>query len=206
MTTINDIEREIARAVDQALVRKLRELGILPVGYRCAVRLQGPNRDKKRNADFERNWDVDDDSIRIEFEEIEAGNERDVRAEFRDQSPDPMSDLLRALHRAESRPGYDFVSLKFFRDTALPSEGFAWAGDSDARHSVISEAIERRLVLTHKVPNPKSPQFPVTSIRLNMTMPEVQRALGTAAAHTAVFRPVAIRGEPLSATVLRDRR
>ena len=137
MTTVSDVELEIKKAVDQALDRRLRDLGILPAGYRCAVRLQGANRDKRRTADFGRNWDPDDDSIRIEFEEVESEVGRaGVSQTDNDplpKAPDPVADLVRALDRAESRPGYDFVSLKFFRDTALSSESFPWATDDDAR-------------------------------------------------------------------------
>ena len=119
---------------------------------------------------------------------------------------DPLPELIRALDRAESRPGYDFIALKWFRDTALAGEGFAWVAVQSTRHEVLREAIDRRLILTHKVANPKSPQFPVTAIRLNRQMPEVEAVLGSKQAVTPGFRPVSLRGDPLSTTVLRDRR
>ena len=75
MTTVRDVEFEVEQSVNMMLERRLRELGVLPPGYRCAVRLQGPNRDKKRTADFAGSWDPDDDSIRIEFEEVESQTE-----------------------------------------------------------------------------------------------------------------------------------
>jgi hypothetical protein len=117
-----------------------------------------------------------------------------------------LSDLVRALDRAEGRPGYEFVSLKWFRDAALVHEGFSWASDEFARHDVLREAIDRRWILTSKVANPRPPHFPVTAIRLNRQMPEVQIVLGGHAGSRPAFRPLSIRGEPLSATVLRDRR
>ena len=89
---------------------------------------------------------------------------------------------------------------------ALLSEGFSWAGTDSARKSVLSDAINRRLVLTNPVPNPKSPQFPVTAIRLNRLMPEVKTILGNGGETMPDFHPVQIRGENLSATILRDRR
>jgi hypothetical protein len=61
-------------------------------------------------------------------------------------------------------------------------------------------------VLTSKVPNPKSPAFPVTAIRLNRSLPEVAEILGAPAPPPAEFSPIAIRGEELSQTVLRERR
>jgi hypothetical protein len=126
--------------------------------------------------------------------------------EDRESEEDRLSDLVRALDRAESRPGYEFVSLKWFRDNALAHEGFSRAADMSARHDALREAIDRRWILTSKVANPRPPNFPVTAIRLNRQAPEVQALLGGRAGSPSAFRPVPIRGEPLSATVLRDRR
>jgi hypothetical protein len=203
MTTISDIEVRIARKIPDLL----RELGVLPSGYRCQVHLHGKMRKKHRDADFERNWDPDTDSIRIAFEpqaEVEiTAEERAVPPSVAD---DPLRDVVRALDRAERRPGYEFVSLKWFRDTALANEGYSWAADEPARHNVLRDAIDRRWILTSKVANPRPPNFPVTAIRLNRQMPEVNAALGREAGGPLAFRPVAMRGEALSATVLRDRR
>src|SRR6266487_4523775 len=118
---------------------------------------------------------------------------------------DPLSDLVRELDRVESRPGYAFVALKWFRDTVLP-ERFPWARDHSARQTVLRDAIDKRLILTSKMPNPRSPQFPVTAIRLNRLVPEVRGILGSPEGAVSDFEPVPIRGENLSATVLRDRR
>lgn len=115
-------------------------------------------------------------------------------------------DLIRALDRAENRPGYSFVSLKWFRDVALPAEGFAWSVTDAARRAVLTETIQCRYVLTGKVQNPKAPEFPVTAIRLNRLMREVIEVIGKGNGPSPQpFRPVTIAGEPLSATVMRDR-
>ena len=127
-------------------------------------------------------------------------------ARDRESGEDQLADLVGALDRAEKRPGYEFVSLKWFRDNALPHEGFSWAADEFARHDALREAIDRRWVLTSKIANPRPPHFPVTAIRLNRQMPEVNSVLGNRTGSLPDFRPVAIRGEPLSVTVLRDRR
>jgi len=121
-------------------------------------------------------------------------------------APDPLSDLIRALDRAESRPGYHFVALKWFRDAALLEEAFPWAQSDPARREVLRDAIEKRLILTGRIPNPRAPQFPVTSIRLNRLLPEVQAILGTSGPAGEDFHPVEIRGESLSTTILRERR
>jgi len=118
----------------------------------------------------------------------------------------PISDLVRALDRAESTPGYDFVALKWFRDVFLPAEGFEWAKADSSRQDVLRNAIEKRLVLTSKVPNPKSPQFPVTAIRLNRLLADNQAILRARQGSDSGFHPVEIRGENLSTTILRERR
>jgi hypothetical protein len=116
------------------------------------------------------------------------------------------TDLLRALNRAESRPGWSFVPLKKFRDELLPQEHLASMRTEVELQSTLRSVIEKRFVLLGKVPNPKSPQFPVTAIRLNRLMPEVRAALGQKGNADLDFHPVEIQGEPLSATILRERR
>jgi hypothetical protein len=114
-------------------------------------------------------------------------------------------ELLRALDRAESTPGWSFVSLKKFRDEILPLENIPSIPSEVERQNVLRSAIDKRLILKKPVPNPKSPQFPVTSIRLNRLMPAVQEVLGHPK-HNLDFHPIHIKGEPLSATILRERR
>ncbi len=215
MKIIKDVEAQVEEKVRGAL----EELHILPPGYRCSVRLHGKERDKKRTASFEKSWFPDTDSIYIRFERTSEQSRAGSRpaqsmptasashaAKLAPAAGDPLSDLIRALDRAESQPGFNFVALKWFRDTALPSEDFSWASDDSTRRSVLSDAIQRRLVLTNSVANPKSPQFPVTAIRLNRLMPDVKAILGSPTERVAEFQPAAIRGENLSATVLGDRR
>jgi hypothetical protein len=117
-----------------------------------------------------------------------------------------LSDLIRALARVEARPGFNFVALKWFRDVALLDENFNWANFDSARRETLREATEKRLVLTNKIQNPKAPQYPVTTLRLNRAHPQVQAILGTSATTDDEFAPIEIRGEDLSATVLRERR
>lgn len=208
MATNADLELELARGIS-ALLRKL---GMLRPGYEHEVHLHRGNRKKRRDADFEGNWDPDADSVRISFSPVEETETEDKAVAAlpnpldSESAEDPLTDLIRALDRAESRPGYEFVSLKWFRDAALIHEGFAWAANELTRHDVLREAIDRRLILTSKVANPRPPHFPVTAIRVNRQMPEVNSILGSRAGSPPAFRPVSIRGESLSATVLRDRR
>lgn len=214
MPTNSDIELELSQQLSKELPKLLRRLGILRPGYQYEVQLNRGNRKKRRDAEFEGNWDPDIDAIRISFAPVEKEEADDTLSEVAapsqksapTTSDDRLSDLIRALDRAEARPGYEFVSLKWFRDTALTHDGLVWAADKSARHNVLREAIDKRWILTSKVPNPRPPHFPVTAIRVNRQMPEVAAVLGTSAGSVLTLRPVRIRGEFLSATVLHDRR
>jgi hypothetical protein len=208
MPTNAEVERELAQRIPELL----RNLGISSK-YQCEAHLyRGDKKKQKRwsGTEFEENWEPDTDSIciwvwpRDDGDEIEP--ETTKAASVAEPKDDRLSDVVRALDRAERRPGYEFVSLKWFRDTALAHESLSWAADELARHEVLREAIDKRWILTSKIPNPRPPHFPVTAIRLNRQMPEVNAALGGRTGSPLAFRPVQIRGEPLSATVLIDRR
>ena len=210
MKTIKDVEEQ----VQVEICAKLKQLDLLPDGYNCSVRLYGEARKKKRTALLEKNWHPDTDSIKIVFERApEPAQVRLREAENTSRSADavvavsstPLDDIIRALDRAESRPGYKFVALKWFRDTALPSEGFTWASSDTARRSVLAEAIDNKLVLTNSVQiqTPRIRQLRFGSI---VSLPQVQSILGIESKNIPDFVPISIRGENLSATVLRDRR
>ena len=190
---------------------------LIPKGYRVHVSLVDKNGRKKRKNASADNLSPDLGEVRVNFEPdvtnpdiLVAEQESELSAESPAKPSDaiasePIPDLVRTLDRAESRPGYQFVALKWFRDVALAGKSFGWAQSDSARQGILREAIERRLILISKVPNPKSPQFPVTAIRLNRLLPEIRAILGEQVADSD-FRPVDIRGEKLSATVLRERR
>jgi hypothetical protein len=175
-----------------------------PPGYRVHVQLLGKDGRKKRKNASADTWTPESGEIRIHFEP-ESKSSMPVMRQIK-QPSDPVADLVRSLDRAESTPGYDFVALKWFRDVFLPAEKFEWAASDSARQSVPRRAIDRRLILTSKVQNPKSPQFPVTAIRLNRLLPDVRTMLGARVVPDSGFDPVDICGERLSATVLRERR
>jgi hypothetical protein len=214
MKTIEQVESQFEQKVHETL----RELNLLPEGFKHRVRFHGKTKDKKKTAVFEKNWSPESDTIYIRFEPVQEISRHQPAANSPLSAPprlqarnspiavDPLSDLIRALDRTESRQGYDFVSLKWFRDAVLPSAGFSWASADATRQNVLRSAIDKRLILTSKVPNPKSPQFPVTAIRLNRLMPEVRTILGSGDDGGSDFHPVEIRGENLSATILRERR
>ena len=218
--TIKEVETQVEKKFSEAL-KELKETGgleVLPEGYCCKVRIHGESRKKRQSASFEKSWSPERDSIQITFEPnlqrsqpSEQPNISHAPSIVPNAAPEsvsgsnPIADLIKALDRTESQPGLSFVALKWFRDAVLPSEDFAWA-NADSIREVLGEAIAKRLILTSKVPNPRSPQFPTTAIRLNRLMPEVKMILGSRNEPLPDFQPVSIRGEELSATILRERR
>jgi hypothetical protein len=117
-----------------------------------------------------------------------------------------ISELVLILDQAERDPLFrHFVALTAFRDKYLPNRASAWATSLEARHDVLRQAIDQRWVLKTTVHNPKTPQYPVAAIRVNRGMPEVDRIL-EANRQTTPFSPVRFMGQPLSHTVIHDRR
>jgi hypothetical protein len=212
--TIEEVESRLEQGLAKLRLPEYKPLEsllqpLIPRGYRVRVSLVDKNGRKKRKNASADNWSPQLGEVRVNFEP--AGTEGDgpsaesLAKKSDAMASEPIPDLIRALDRVESRPGYQFVALKWFRDVALTGEGLEWAQSESARQSILREAIEKRLILTSKVPNPKAPQFPVTAIRLNRLLPEIQSILGEQVSDSD-FRPVDIRGESLSATVLRERR
>jgi hypothetical protein len=222
--TIEDVESRLEKDLSKLRSPEYKSLEavkgcLIPPGYRVHVQLLGKDGRKKRKNASADSWTPESGEIRIRFEpdpkpplETKPIQARATRAtetlavQETKQSLDPVAGLVRSLDRAESKPGYDFVALKWFRDVFLPTEKFEWATSDSARQAALRQAIDRRLILTSKVQNPKSPQFPVTAIRLNRFLPDVQVILGSGDVPDSGFDPVDIRGERLSATVLRERR
>ena len=225
---IAQVELQLARKLDTFLKNALQELNYLPPqNYRAHVSfLDNHGRKKRSNASAE-NWSPESGRIQVRFEpatqdwkpevagtvkelsaSIEPGAEQDVHTLSGAGLHPAEIELLKALNRAESRPGWHFVSLKKFRDEILPAEPAAARAPKLSVvewDAVLRSAIDKRLVLVGKVANPRSPQFPVTTVRLNRLAPGVQTALGGARPQLD-FHPIPIKGEPLSATILRERR
>lgn len=108
-----------------------------------------------------------------------------------------VKELCAALAEAE-RGGHAFIALKWFRDSFLPRKAFRWNQHPDSRQAVLAECIQRGVVLTSKIPNPKTPAYPTTTIRLN-------RAEAGLPEEAQRFRPVSVSGESLSDEIEQDR-
>ena len=204
--TIKDLEVFLERNISESLKDPRF------AGFRPRVSLTDENGRRKRRTAAAENWSPDSGEIRITFEistdkeTVRTAPEPKPSAVTEPPVLEGFHELIRHLDRAESTPGYNFVSLKWFRDSVLPAVCPEWK-NPEARNQILREAIERRLVLTSKVPNPKSPEFPVTALKLNRSLPEVQTALGgTRPTPFDDFQPIPIHGEAISKTVLRERR
>lgn len=226
--SIKQVEPQFAQELETPLKTALEQLGYsVPENFKLRVSLLRANGRKQPSNAGANTWAPGTGRMQFWLEPSPpqktaspAGTSRpagispapEVRAKGFENTTSPSvvvhpaeAELLRALDRAESTPGWSFVSLKKFRDEILPSENVPSIRSDVERQNVLRSAIDKRLILKKPVPNPKSPQFPVTSIRLNRLMPEVQEVLGHAKKDLD-FHPIHIKGEPLSATILRERR
>ena len=226
---IEELEPQFAQRLGDPLKHILHAFNYsLPEYCQVRVSLLDANRRKKKSNASANNWSPESGRIEIRFEAVGREQQPPSTADKLGQNLNPAqvhpqphvrddtgvnsnpesaeTDLLRALDRAESTPGWNFVPLKKFRDEILPLAPMASTLTDTERKDTLDLAIKKQLILTSKVPNPKAPQFPVTTIRLNRLMPGVKAALGQPGDSEPEFRPIEIRGEPLSSTILRERR
>jgi hypothetical protein len=210
---IEEALTELAYSQDPGMVRALRFLA--PPGYQAIVELCSENgRSKRRNASAD-TWSPEEDEVRIYFERVDGDEQaarplRTVQRVAADHNDDDNHDALlpadldarvkelcSALAEVE-RGGHAFIALKWFRDSFLPRKTFRWNQNPESRQAVLAEAIQRGVVLTSKIANPKTPAYPTTTIRLN-------RAEAGIPEEAQRFHPVAVQGESLSAVLEEER-
>jgi hypothetical protein len=213
---IEEALNELAFSPDPGLARALHFLA--PPGYQAIVELCGENgRSKRRNA-LADSWSPEEDEVRIYFERTDEGEAapRPVRAPRAavaepafDEEQDGqeavipadmdarVKELCAALAEAE-RGGHAFIALKWFRDSFLPRKAFRWNQHPDSRQAVLAEAIQRGVVLTSKIANPKTPAYPTTTIRLN-------RAEAGIPEEAQRFHPVSTHGESIAEAIEEER-
>lgn len=214
---IEEALNELGFSADPGMARALRFLA--PPGYQAIVELCSESgRSKRRNASAE-SWSPEEDEVRIYFEragEAESTSSRASRPAARaavDHSFDEEDDsqqsvipadlearvkeLCAALAEAE-RGGHAFIALKWFRDSFLPRKAFRWNQHPESRQAVLAEAIQRGVVLTSKIANPKTPAYPTTTIRLN-------RAEAGIPEEAQRFHPVSIQGDSIAAAIEEER-
>ena len=213
---IEEALNEMAFSPDSGMARALHFLA--PPGYQAIVELCSENgRSKRRNASAE-SWSPEEDEVRIYFERIDDGEAapRAARAprsvpdhSYEDEEDDSqeaiipadldarVKELCAALAEAE-RGGHAFIALKWFRDSFLPRKAFRWNQHPDSRQAVLAEAIQRGVVVTSKIANPKTPAYPTTTIRLNRAeagMPEEAQR----------FHPVTAHGDSIAEAIEEER-
>jgi hypothetical protein len=211
---IEDALNELAYSPDPGMVRALRFLA--PPGYQAIVELCSENgRSKRRNASAD-SWSPEEDEVRIYFERIDDGehaprsarSQRSATSHLSDEEDDQeavlpadmdarVKELCAALAEAE-RGGHAFIALKWFRDSFLPRKAFRWNQHPETRQMVLAEAIQRGVVMTSKIANPKTPAYPTTTIRLN-------RAEAGIPDEAQRFHPVAVQGESVAETMGEER-
>jgi len=207
------IEAALARLPSTPLPPGLEALDIFlsPPGMSARVSLRHAEKQRqiRRSADAS-HWNPQTCYVVIDFEADNPTEESDHRvasAERSTKTSDPLDQLVKILDSAEREPRFrEFVGIKSFRDQYLVAHGGTWVVDAQARHAELAGAIDRGLVLRNSVPNPKHPSYPTTAIRVNREHPEARRILQAAAAERSAFKPIAIRGDALAATVLAERR
>jgi hypothetical protein len=210
---IEEALSELAFSQDPGMVRALRFLA--PPGYQAIVELCSENgRSKRRNASAD-SWSPEEDEVRIYFERMDDAEpaqrqsrsraqvdrnfdeEDNQEAQIPADLDDRVKELCAALAEAE-RGGHAFIALKWFRDSFLPRKAFRWNQHPESRQAVLAEAIQRGVVQTSKIANPKTPAYPTTTIRLNRAeagMPEEAQR----------FHPVAVHGDSITDAIEEER-
>ncbi|MGD0292481.1 MAG: hypothetical protein ABSB30_01370 [Terracidiphilus sp.] len=212
---IEEALNELSFSTDPGLARALHFLA--PAGYQAIVELCAENgRSKRRNA-MASTWTPEEDEVRIYFERIDGEEAaprppRATRASADyglDEDEDGqeavmpadidarVKELCAALSEAE-RGGHAFIALKWFRDSFLPRKAYRWNQHPESRQAVLAEAIQRGVVVTSKIANPKTPAYPTTTIRLNRAeagMPEEAQR----------FHPVTAHGDSIADAIEEER-
>ena len=212
---IEEALSDLAESTDPGLARALHFLA--PPGYQAIVELCGENgRSKRRNASAD-SWSPEEDELRIYFELIDGAEPAPRPVRVQRVAAEPVYDddedsqeaiipadldarvkeLCAALAEAE-RGGHAFIALKWFRDSFLPRKAFRWNQHPESRQVVLAEAIQRGVVLTSKIANPKTPAYPTTTIRLN-------RAEAGIPEEAQRFHPVAVHGDSIEEAIEEER-
>lgn len=211
---IEEALNNLGFSADPGMARALHFLA--PPGYQAIVELCSENgRSKRRNASADA-WSPEEDEVRIYFERVD-GSEPAPRARASRAAAEPAYDdeddsqeavipadidarvkeLCAALAEAE-RGGHAFIALKWFRDSFLPRKAFRWNQHPESRQAVLAEAIQRGVVITSKIANPKTPAYPTTTIRLN-------RAEAGIPEEAQRFHPVAVHGDSIAEAIEEER-
>ena len=153
---------------------------------------------------FEADCNPSNQSLDSVDESGQHDNEADVVSEEKDfphalQCNALTERFVRAIDLQHHRRG--FVWIKYVKDTLLPNFGL----DGGRSQELLDRMIHEGLLFKTQSPSPKSPGFVSVGVELNREHPIVRRILGNNGKPMA-FKPVPIRGEPASKTLIRERR
>lgn len=214
-STISDIEQIVQDGLEQLRDAPLSEritaaLSFLtPPGYKPIAQLEEDGR-KKRSTAAASNWSPETGEIRIYFERL--GEPKSGVASYGWTNPERAQEMAKpeppseevtdddikqcceALAETE-RAGRAFIALKWFRDTELMSKSYPWSASLAHRQAVLTKAIDVGALQTTQIPNPKAPQHPTTTIRLNRESKYAQSV-------PPRFQPIRLRGNGPSASEL----
>lgn len=210
--TVESALRDIAEFLEAAIRGQIVDVpaALRPRGARPVVALRDRKTGRKRRSDANfAGLDVTQSEIVIGFErdsEVANAHESEERLRPGDSerwdADTRIRDLINAVLAVE-REGRAFISLLWFRENRLAT--LPWATDPRTRQQVIARAIEDGILEVRKIPNPKNPQYPVSTITLNRGH-EMVRAMLVSGADEPRFEPCEIQGVPLSKTILESRR
>jgi hypothetical protein len=178
------------------------------MSVRVSLRKSDTHRQIRRTADASY-WNPLSCEAVISFEPDDGADGSDPALSSLDspQGDSLLEELIKLLDRAERDPRFrEFVGIKSFRDKYLPENGGAWVHDVDKRRDALARAIEMGMIERWRVPNPKDPSFPTTAIRLKRDHQDAARVLASSAAERSAFKPEPVRGGPISATIISERR
>ncbi len=120
------------------------------------------------------------------------------QTDLEEVTPLQIQQCCEALAVAE-KAGKAFIALKWFRDNGLMALDYEWTASLTRRQSILAKAIEVGAILTSSIPNPRAPQHPTTTIKLN-------RESQYAQAIAPRFQPIRTNGGiSASEILLRDR-
>lgn len=203
---IEELLENIALAVQD-------QLPAVPPGLelKASFRRKHQQRATRKSAPVEKYFHPErGDEIVICFSKQAAGRSRPLAAEpVAPAASSPVisppatlaARLIFALNKFETDPRTNFVALKWFRDTVLPSEGFT---PEQARRE-LNAAIEAGMVRVNKLANPKSP-FPTSTLSLERAHDFVRATLQQPPpAPRRGFNPINL-GVNVSDVILAERR
>jgi hypothetical protein len=215
LSTINDVEHAIQAGLEALRHAPLSDIitqaltFLAPEGFTPVIQLEDEDGRKKRNTASASNWSPKNGDIRIYFEPKPEANSQQITRSPESRLPephisqatnDPVDDEIRqcceALAEAE-KAGKHFIALTWFRDKALPAYRFPWTASTESRQRVIAKAIDGGAITTGRIRNPRS-NFETTTVSLN-------RSGAMSQLIPPRFRPVPVRGESVSSTIMRER-